>query len=466
MKAITLTMTAQQHEELRAFLFPPDGKEAVAIALCSRSDGTRRHRLLVRELICIPYTDCLERTPVSVKWSTDSLVPALERAEQKKLSIIKIHSHRTAHRKFSDINDTADEALMPAVHGWLEADMPHGSAVMLPNGQLFGRYYAPGRASFTAIERIMVVGNDIHIWHGNTSASKQQSFAASHAQLFGEKTVQELQQLCIAVIGCSGTGGPVIEQLVRLGVGELVLVDPDRMSDRNLNRIPNTYMDDARRQRFKVDVLAERIANIGLGTKVVPIAKSLWTPEAVREVSQADIAFGCMDTVDGRFLLNTLATHYLLPYFDLGVRLEAIPEGPRTGEIREVCGTVHYLQPGRSSLISRGLVNMQQVAAAGLARNDPEAYQQQLKDGYITGVQENRPAVITVNMYIASLAVHEFLSRLHPYREEPNSNYASLEFSLRSMEFFPEPEGEPCNLLSPYVGFGDRIPLLGLPELS
>ncbi|SRR5579875_257928 len=465
MNPITLTMTAQQHAELKAFLFPGDGKEAVAVALCTRSAGSRRHRLLVRELVCIPYADCTERTPVTVKWDTDLIVPALEMAERKQLSLVKIHSHPTGYKNFSAADDASDQLLLPAVHGWIEAHVPHGSAVMLPDGQLFGRYYTPA-AGFAPLDRIMVIGDDIQIWHRDLPAGEQLNFAASHAQLFGEKTIEELRQLSIAVVGCSGTGGPVIEQLVRLGLGELVLVDPDRMSDRNINRIPNSYMDDAKDKRLKVDVLAERIERIGLGTKVIPIAKNLWSAEAVREVSQCDAVIGCMDSIDGRFLLNTLATYYLLPYFDLGVRLEAIPDGPRAGEIREVCGTVHYLQPGKSSLISRGLVDLARVAPAGLARNDPDAHAQQLRDGYITGVDEHRPAVITVNMFIASLAVHEFLSRLHPYREEPNSAYASLEFSLRSMEFFPEPEDAICPLLSRSVGLGDTSPLLGLPELS
>ena len=45
--------------------------------------------------------------------------------------------------------------------------------------------------------------------------------------------------MSIAVVGCSGTGSPVIEQLARLGVGRLVLVDPDRVEEKNLNRIVN-----------------------------------------------------------------------------------------------------------------------------------------------------------------------------------------------------------------------------------
>ena len=186
----------------------------------------------------------------------------------------------------------------------------------------------------------------------------------------------------------------------------------------------------------------------------------------MREVAQCDVVVGCMDTVDGRYLLNTLATFYLQPYFDIGVRLDAVREGPNKGKIREVCGTVHYLLPGKSSLMMRGLFTMKQVADAGLRRTDPAAHAQQIKDGYIAGVQGHRPAVISVNMFAASLAVNELLARIHPFREGPNGEYGSVTFSLASMELIYEGHNEPCALLEPHVGKGDMRPLLRLTELS
>ena len=71
-----------------------------------------------------------------------------------------------------------------------------------------------------------------------------------------------------------------------------------------------------------------------------------------------------------------------------------------------------------------------------------------------------------LNMLAASLAVNELLARLHPFREECNSAYASVIFSLSSMELMPEPEEDVCGILGGKVGIGDRTPLLGLPELS
>lgn len=462
---VTLALSGDQHAHLKNFLFPGDGNEAVALLLCSRRDGDRRQRLVVREIHDIPYAHCPVRTPTQVTWQPDYIDGILERAAAEQLSVIKIHCHPGSYAAFSDIDDEGDARLLPMIRGWVEANIPHGSAVMLPDGQIFGRLLAPG-ATFVPIDCVSVAGDDLHFWYADAGTVALPSFVASHAQAFDEGTIKRLQRLSIAVIGASGTGSPTVEQLVRLGVGELVSVDDDEMEDRNVNRILNSTMQDANDKRPKVDVLGDAIERMGLGTKVIRIKRNLWDPDVVKAVAQCDIVFGCMDTVDGRYLLNRLATFYNIPYFDIGVRLDAVPDGPNKGEIREVCGTVNYIRPGRSSLMSRELFTMKQVAAAGLRRNDPAAHGQQVNDGYIAGIVGNRPAVISVNMFASSLAVNEMLARIHPYREEPNAAYASVEFSLASVEFILEPESGICEILAGKVGIGDMQPLLGIMELA
>jgi hypothetical protein len=69
-------------------------------------------------------------------------------------------------------------------------------------------------------------------------------------------------------------------------------------------------------------------------------------------------------------------------------------------------------------------------------------------------------------MFAAALAVDELLARLHPFREEPNGNYASVTFSLASMELIADPEEGICEMLGGCVGMGDTSPLLGLLELA
>ncbi len=462
---VTLSLTGEQHEHLKRFLFPGDGKEAVAIVLCSRRDGDRRHRLVAREIEPVPYDVCSVRTAQRVTWPPEFMEPLLEHAAAERLSVVKVHGHPTGYAAFSATDDEGDARLLPMIRGWVEADIPHGSAVMLPDGQMFGRILRPDK-TFAPIEMINVVGDDLHFWYANAGSIELPSFVASHAQAFDDGTIERLRRLSFAVIGASGTGSPTVEQLMRLGAAEIVIVDDDHMEDRNVNRILNSTMQDARDGKPKVDVLADAIERVGLGTRVIRVPGNLWDPDVIRAVAQCDIVFGCMDTIDGRFLLNTLATYYTLPYFDIGIRLVAVRDGPKKGRIREVCGTIHYLQPGRSSLMSRDAFTMKQVAAAGLRRSDPAAHAQQVKDGYIDGAPAHRPAVISVNMLGSALAINELLARLHPFREEPNENYASVIFSLASMEIITEAEEGHCPLLASKVGIGDTTPLLGLIELA
>lgn len=462
---VSLSMSGDQHEHLKSFLFPEDGKEAVAILLCGRRAGDRKHRLLVREIHGIPYENCAERTASHITWPPEYIEPLLERAENEKLSILKIHSHPNGEPRFSAIDDAGDVQLLPMIRGWVELDIPHGSAIMLPDGTIFGRVILPGKPQFEPLSDVSVAGDDLLFWYSDQSDKAVPEFMASQAQIFDEGTINRLRALSIAVIGASGTGSPVIEQLTRLGVGELVLVDHDHTECRNINRILNTTIEDAEQQRYKVDVQADAIERMGLGTRVIRIRKNLWHPDVVSAVAQCDILFGCMDSIDGRYLLNAISTFYCVPYFDIGVRLLPDERWGRKG-IREVCGTVNYLRPGRSSLMSRGLFSMGQVAEAGLKRNDPDAHREQINDGYIAGIETHRPAVVSVNMFAASLAINEFLARLHPYREDDNGTHAAVEFSLASMELISDPEGGICELLGAKVGLGDTSPLLQQIELT
>jgi ThiF family/Prokaryotic homologs of the JAB domain len=461
----SLRMTGAQHGSIRRHLFPGDGNEAVAFALC----GTlHEHAMSVHELHPVPYGDCIVRAADRVTWRTDVLPAILAEAESRNLSLLKIHSHPEDFRRFSGTDDLADAELSESVAAWLGPDRAYASAVMLPDGRIFARTADPTGA-FSPIESVSVAGDDILLWKysaivtsAGTASASHPEFARRTVQAFGRGTTAMLGELSVAVIGCSGTGSPLVEMLARLGVRRLVLIDPDHVEEKNLNRINNATMADARDEVAKVEVMARAIRAMGLGTVVEPIAASLSSPGVVRRVATCDLVLGCMDSVDGRDLLNRLATFYCLPYIDVGVRLVA--DG--TGGVDQICGTVHYLEPGGSSLLSRGVYTASDIQAAALRRENPERYAALLREKYIAGVREERPAVISVNMFYASLAVNELLARLHPYRDDGNAEFASYGISLTQARIIAAREDEPCLVLSRHVGRGDVRPLLNMPELS
>ena len=461
---VSLTLTEDQHVELRRHLFPGDGLEAVAFIACGRAAGTERHRLVARYLHVIPHDHCV-RERDRIQWRASDIELLMEQAEVDGLSLVKVHSHPQGYPEFSPMDDASDAELLPTIRSWVEADIPHASAVMLPDGSMFGRYVWRG-SEFEDLELINVVGPDLRFWWKHDHSEPDKAFAPSQDQAFGDGTTRRLRRLRIGVVGASGTGSPVIEQLLRLGVGHIVIIDDDFVEDRNLNRILFATAAHAEAATPKVVAANEDIERKGLGTRVTPIAKEISHPEALRALSECDIVFGCVDTVSGRFIMNLAATHYNLAYFDMGILLDAQREGAERGRIKDILGTVHYLVPGRSSLLSRQAFSMADVATEELHKRDPKAAAQQVQDKYIKGLQVRRPAVVSVNMFAAALAVNDFLARLHPYRRTPNAEIASIEFSLGELRLTADEEMEDCPIMSPHVGRGDRPLWLGLPQLG
>lgn len=456
----TLTLTSAQRELLARHLFPDDGCEAVAIALCGRAESGPHRRLLVRRIVPVPYEICRVRRPDLVTWPTEFIVPSIAEAASQGWAIVKIHGHR-GYAQFSAVDDASDQALFPSLYAWLDTEKPLASAILMDDGSLFGRIVHPDQ-TFESLERVSVVGDDLSFYLSDPISSPVPAYGQRVAQVFGQGTFDRLCKLRVAVIGCSGTGSIVIEQLARNGVGALLLIDPAVVEEKNLNRIANATAQDARDSRAKVQVAARSIRAMGLGTDVTMHARSLFDPEVVRAVSVCDVVIGCVDTIDGRHLLNKLACFYLQPYIDLGVRIDA--DG--RGGVTQVCGSIHYLRPDGSSLLSRNTYSLEQVRAAAMQRTDPVGFRRQLEEGYIRGVQEDRPAVIQLNSLVASLAVNELLARLHPFRLDPNHEYAVTRVSLSHGIWEHESEGAPCAVLARHAGRGDVEPLVDWAELG
>lgn len=458
-----LKIAGFHYETLHNHLYPGDGKEAVALAACGRLEMDDEIIFLVHRIHIIPYHDCLIREKLFLDWNTESIQSLLIEAEKNNYSIMKIHSHPGGYDEFSKTDDESDVKLFNSIFGWTLNVKYHLSAILLPDGKIFSRVIND-TMSFHSISSVNIISDDIKIFRNcihNEPKSKDHDLR--NIQTFGVGTINILKNLRISVIGCSGTGSPVVEQLARLGVGELVLVDPDIVESKNLNRILNATKDDAIKGRNKVDVLQRFIKSIGFGTRVAIYRSNLYDSiDAIKKVASSDIVFGCVDTVDGRHIANLISSFYLIPLFDIGVRLDADGKGG----IDSINGTIHYVQPGKSSLLMRNAYTPDQLLSAGQKRKNPKLFKSLIKEGYIKNAKTESPAVISINMLYASLAVNDFLARIHPYRITPNMECAIQRFVLSEPIFITEPADQEDNLFLKNMGRGDTYPLLKLPELS
>ncbi len=454
-------ISGNHYEDLQQHLFPGDNKEAVAIALCGRSSFESNHTLLVQELLLIPHEACYERTGYLVHWPTDLIIPFIEKAIKYNLAILKIHCHPGRYEQFSDIDDESDLKLFSSLHSWLDNDLPHASCIMLPDGRIFGRFIN-NKIEFEEIQQILVAGSTIHNWLYSKKILAGDEFQVRNMQAFGKKTIRVLNQMKVGVAGCSGTGSPIIEQLKRLGIGELVLVDPDFVDKVNLNRILNSTFEDARNGVAKVDVMQRSINETGFGTKVTTFPTHVSSYDVVKQLAECDVLFGCVDGAEGRHILNLISSFYLIPFFDLGVRLEADGEGG----INSIFGSLHYIKPGGSSLLSRGQYNLQQLQAESMKRVNISVFEELAQNKYLVNVNESSPAVISINMQVAATAINDFLARVHPFRNIENREIDITRIFFHEWTMFSESYNEPCEYFSSMIGKGDVEPLLNNPELS
>ncbi len=120
--------------------------------------------------------------------------------------------------------------------------------------------------------------------------------------LFGKGAMAGLSESRVAVFGIGGVGGYTVEALARSGVGAIDVIDNDKVCLTNLTRqIIATHRTVG---KYKVDVIAERIADINPDCKVTAY-KTFYMPETAAEFdfSQYDYIVDAIDTVTGKLAI-------------------------------------------------------------------------------------------------------------------------------------------------------------------
>ena len=79
-------------------------------------------------------------------------------------------------------------------------------------------------------------------------------------KLIGKEDIEKLEKAKVIIYGIGGVGGYVVEALARAGVGNLCLVDPDKILISNINRQIHSNLKTVGKN--KIEVMKERILEI------------------------------------------------------------------------------------------------------------------------------------------------------------------------------------------------------------
>jgi adenylyltransferase/sulfurtransferase len=121
---------------------------------------------------------------------------------------------------------------------------------------------------------------------------------------FDESGQEKLLQSKVLIIGCGGLGTPAAMYLAAMGVGQLWLMDGDRVELSNLPR-QVLYRPDHLGQ-FKAEVLAAQLTAQNPDCQTLALPHFL-SDEDFELIDNADLVLDCTDNFASRYRLNRLA---------------------------------------------------------------------------------------------------------------------------------------------------------------
>jgi molybdopterin/thiamine biosynthesis adenylyltransferase len=124
----------------------------------------------------------------------------------------------------------------------------------------------------------------------------------------------ELEKLAgcrVAVVGCGGLGGYVIELLGRLGVGCLTAIDGDVFEETNLNR--QLLCDLETMGAHKAEAARDRMFKVNPLVKVAAVAREVTAENGRELLAGHQVIVDAVDSIATRLLLQDLAARLGVP---------------------------------------------------------------------------------------------------------------------------------------------------------
>jgi len=447
---------AQIKSQLFTHLFPGDGDEHAAVLAASIAQNGEHVRLLVRHYM--PAEDGADYI-AGVRGYRHLRGEFVHRCivfcREQKLVYLAVHNHGGSNRVgFSRVDLKSHERGYPAL-----LDLTQG----FPVGALvFATRAAAGDIWWTAthrtpVEEVRVIG---HAIDRLTPAPRNEGYSGGadtydrQILMFGKHGQKQLMHTTVGVIGAGGAGSLIIEYLARLGVGHIIVADPDRLEASNLSRVVGSRQRDARLRKPKV-AIAERLARAGNPrVEFLGLPESFVHDSVAQRFRHCDFLFLAADTASARLVFNALVQQYYVPGIQVGAKVHA---ESNSGQLLDVFSVMRWVLPGSGCLWCGGLISPHRLAWE--AKTDAERESQRY------GTESADPSVITLNAIAAAHAVNEFLFAILGLRTTPDTSVGGYMWHHLSQRATVDgvtaaPDCTECsNEAASRLGRGDGFPL-------
>ena len=241
---------------------------------------------------------------------------------------------------------------------------------------------------------------------------------------WGPSAQSNISRLKVGIVGLGSVGSIVAEAIARIGVSKVVLIDPDRVEEHNLDRL--LYASEADVGKLKVDLAERKIRRHGTSERiqVTALPMSVHERSAYEAAVDCDVLFSCVDRPVGRDVLNFIAYAHLIPVIDGGVAVETQKDYLHSAHWR-----AHIVGPGRQCMRCNGQYNTSMVVTELDGSLDDPSYITTLPAEEGVGNQN----VFPFSLSLASMEVNLMLHYLLALEWWPRVQQQDYQFTLGSM---------------------------------
>lgn len=415
-------------------------------------------RLLGRKMLWVGAAAYRKRRADALAISSDGYVAALGEAAESGLVPLWFHTHpgEKGIPLPSPADIEVDRRLAETFR--IRADTPwYGTLIASPRSQGYafsGALIHEAEPTTKPICRLWVVGDRWRLQssHDAPGGDIDPQFDRS-VRALGGPVQGALANLKVGLVGGGGTGSAVAEQLVRLGVRHLTIIDGDSLSASNVTRVYGSTPADVGRP--KAVMLRGHLRAIAPDLDCAAIESMTTLEPTARELVACDLIFGCSDDNAGRLVLSRIATYLMTPVIDLGILISS----DAAGLLRGIDGRVTILAPGTACLVCRNRVDMARAATELMT---PTERRRLADEGYAPALADTEPAVVAFTTAVAAAAVAELLERMIGYGPNPRPSEILLRWHEREIStniVAPRP-GHYCDPSTGRIGAGMTQPFL------
>jgi len=424
-----ITLLGSHSRELNKWLTGhPEGHERGAIVLFRRlARKVKRlsisERFLAVDIIKMTDDWVISTSTTHLTINLRKLPEIYLRCELENLELGFVHNHSDNFTDFSMADNINERNIL---HGLSGCNGPDAFlvAMILHKGRWLGRIrqgYHPNE--ILPVRHICILSERIEL-HGIPLPTESPELHKRQEAAFGKPFNSMLNSLRVAVVGLGGTGSPVATMLARAGVGEMILIDGDTLSESNMNRVHGYCIKDLDNKKAKS--LSRYIKKIGLGTSILEIDCHLHEKgEALDALSSADVVLGCTDDFAGRDLMNQAVYYYGQILIDMGLTGKIDFDGEGNPYLRDHRGRVSCILPEFGAclhcqrVISEDWLKHEETIKnnPALKKLDPVTLK---KEYYLTGGGEEAPGIGPFTSITANFAIATLMNLIKPYRALPD----------------------------------------------